>query len=137
MTNPTEMNLEKLDYATLKRLLDDVSAQIAAKRDNELKTLVNGWAQKAMANGLAIAEVISELQTYLPKKSGAARVAGGAAVKGEKAYKMGVTYRNPNGSETWTGGTKGRQPPWVREAVPETLSHADKVTKYSEMAVQG
>jgi DNA-binding protein H-NS len=138
MTNPNDLNLEKLDYATLKRLLDDVGAQIAAKRDNELKTLVNGWAQKAQMNGLTIAEVISEFETYLPRKSaGTPRAATGSAVKTEKAYKMGVTYRNPNGSESWTGGTKGRQPPWLRELVPDTLSLEEKLRKFADLAVQG
>ena len=138
MTNPNELNLEKLDYATLKRLLDDVGAQIAAKRDNELKTLVNGWAQKAALNGLTVAEVISEFETYLPKKGAATpRAAAGPASKGPKPYKMGVTYRNPNGSESWTGGTKGRQPPWLRDLVPDTLSLEERVRKFAELAVQG
>jgi DNA-binding protein H-NS len=136
MTNPNELNLEKLDYATLKRLLDDVSTQIAAKRDNELKTLVNGWAQKAALNGLTVAEVIAEFETYLPKKGGAApRAAASPAAKGPKPYKVGVVYRNPNGSESWTGGTKGRQPPWLRELVPETLSHEERVRKFADLAV--
>jgi len=138
MTNPNELNLDKLDYATLKRLLDDVSNQIAVKRDNELKTLVNGWAQKAAQNGLTVAEVIAEFETYLPKKGGSApRAAASAAAKGPKPYKVGVVYRNPNGSESWAGGTKGRQPPWLRDLVPETLSHEEKVRKFADLAVQG
>lgn len=130
------VDLDGLDYAALKALADAVSAKIEAKRENELKTLVNGWAQKSQLLGLSIDEVIAEFEHYRPKRE--AKAARAKAVDGgdDKPYQAGVTYRNPAGPETWVGGTKGRQPPWLRELVPDTLPAAERAQKFAELAVK-
>ncbi len=143
------VNLDGLDYQALQALADEVSAKIAAKRDNELKTLVNGWAQKAQLNGLTVAEVIAEFQHYLPKKAPrASRSAGhaadgaagggvgsisGASSSDPKPYQFGVTYHNPAGGDSWVGGTKGRQPQWLRALVPDTLALDERTRKFEDL----
>ena len=128
------VNLDGLDYQALQALADEVSAKIAAKRDNELKTLVNGWAQKAQLNGLTIAEVIAELQHYVPKKTPkVSRNAGGVGGSEVKAYQFGVTYFNPTGSDSWVGGSKGRQPQWLRSLVPDTLPLAERTSAFDAL----
>lgn len=133
--NGKPVNLDGLDYQALQALADEVSAKIAAKRDNELKTLVNGWAQKAQLNGLTVAEVIAEFQHYLPKKTPKPNRSAGAADAGDvRAYLFGVTYYNPQGGDSWIGGTKGRQPQWLRALAPETLPLAERALKFEELS---
>jgi DNA-binding protein H-NS len=108
------VDLAKLSYAELKKLADDTERLLSSKRNEELKVLVNGWKLKADQNGLTVAEVIEEFSKYLPKGNAAKGSSGSTSAKG---YVKGVTYANPNGKETWVGGTKGRQPPWVRDAL--------------------
>lgn len=139
--NEKPINLDGLDYQALQALADEVSAKIAAKRDNELKTLVNGWAQKAQLNGLSIDEVIAEFQHYLPKKAARASRSADAAALGvpgsdPKAYQFGVTYYNPAGGDSWVGGTKGRQPQWLRALVPDTLALDERTRKFEELRVK-
>lgn len=145
------VNLDGLDYQALQALADEVSAKIAAKRDNELKTLVNGWAQKSQLNGLTIAEVIAEFQHYLPKKapkvsrSGDGGMGGGGGGAGDgaathssdpKPYQFGVTYHNPAGGDTWVGGTKGRQPQWLRALVPDSLALDERTRKFEDLRLK-
>jgi DNA-binding protein H-NS len=128
------VNLEKLDYAALKQLLVDVAEKVATRRSNELKTLVNGWAQKASQNGLTVAEVIAEFRHYLPKaRRPQDLVRGGKTAI--KHYEIGVTYKNPNGDGTWIGGTRGRQPPWLRELFQNLLGDEQIVKQYQAIAV--
>ena len=142
--NSKAINLDGLDYQALQALADEVTAKITAKRDNELKTLVNGWAQKAQLNGLSVAEVIAEFQHYLPKRTlrrdrsadgadGAATSTGGSD---PKPYQFGMTYHNPAGRDSWVGGTKGRQPQWLRALVPDTLSLDERTRKFEELRVK-
>jgi DNA-binding protein H-NS len=108
------IDLTTLSYAELKKLADDTERLLSGRRVEELKVLVNGWKLKADQNGLSVVDVIDEFSKYLPK-GGAAKASGGStSVKG---YAKGVVYANPNGAETWVGGTKGRQPPWLREVL--------------------
>lgn len=138
------INLDGLDYQALQALADEVSAKIAAKRDNELKTLVNGWAQKAQLNGLTVAEVIAEFQHYLPKKApkpsrsvdGGGAGGGGASSSDPKPYQFGLTYHNPAGGDSWVGGSKGRQPQWLRALVPDTLALDERTRKFEELRVK-
>jgi DNA-binding protein H-NS len=108
------LDLTKMSYSELKKLADETERLLSSKRGEELKVLVNGWKMKADQNGLGVAEVIDELRKYLPK-GGAAN--GAPKSTSPKGYLKGVVYSNPNGAETWTGGTKGRQPPWIRAAL--------------------
>ena len=128
------VNLEKLDYAALKQLLVDVAEKVATRRSNELKTLVNGWAQKAGQSGLTVAEVIAEFRHYLPK-SARPRDLSRSGKTVIKHYQIGVTYKNPSGSGTWIGGTRGRQPPWLRELLQDLLGDEQIIKQYQAIAV--
>lgn len=135
----TVIDLDKLDYATLKKLAEDAAAKAEEKRSNELKTLVNGWKLKAEQNGFSVAEVVSEFEAYIPSSGVAtkkARAPRGSVMKDEKPYVKGVAYTNPKGGDVWVGGSKGRQPPWLRDLVPDTLSHEAKVKKFESLAVK-
>ena len=128
------VNLEKLDYAALKQLLGDVAERVAVRRDNELKILVNAWAQKAEQCGLGVADVITEFRHDLPQ-SRKSQVFAKPVTVSSKAYRMGVAYKNPEGPETWVGGTRGRQPPWLRHIMGALISDEAKAAKYELLAV--
>ena len=128
------VNLEKLDYAALKQLLGDVAERVAVRRDNELKILVNAWAQKAEQSGMAVADVISEFRHYLPA-SRRPKTPSKLATAGAKPYRVGVTYKNPESLEAWIGGTRGRQPPWLRHIMGALISDEAKAAKYELLAV--
>lgn len=133
------IDLDKLDYAALKQLIEDASAKADEKRENEVKTLVNGVKLKADQRGITVSELITELQAYLPADHSSARktrAPRGSVVKEEKAYVKGVTYKNPKSDETWMGGAKGRRPPWLRDLVPDSLSHDEMTKKFASLAVK-
>lgn len=137
MTLPND--LDKHDHLTLRKMGLDILAKADEKRANEIKTLVNGWKLKAEQQGIAINELIAEMQTYLPadhSSDAKTRAPRGSVVKDEKAYVKGVTYKNPSGSETWIGGTKGPRPPWLRDQVPDSLSQDAKVKKFQALAAK-
>jgi|CXWL01.2.fsa_nt_gi DNA-binding protein H-NS len=107
-----EMDITKLSYAELQKLIQEAEAARDAKRGEELKVIVDACAKKLQAAGFSIKEGLAELANY--DTSTRKRALRGSVVKVEKAYQDGVVYRGPNGEE-WTGGTKGRQPAWLRE----------------------
>lgn len=128
-------DLSKLTFAELQELAAEAQSMAEAKRGEELKVLVDGWAKKAAANGFGPAEVIDEFKRYLPKAGASKpRAPRGSVVKEPKPYVKGVIYKNPAGSETWTGGSLGRQPPWLRALVPATLSVEEKAKKFATLA---
>jgi DNA-binding protein H-NS len=119
-------DLTKLSYSELKKLADDTQRLLAGRQVEELKVLVNGWKLKADQNGLSVADVIEEFSKYLPKGGSTKAAKASASIKG---YAKGVTYANPNGSETWVGGTKGRQPPWIKDALAGGKTFEDIAVK--------
>lgn len=128
-------DLSKLTFAELQELAAEAQSMAEAKRGEELKVLVDGWARKAQANQFSLTEVIDEFKKYLPKgPAGKPRAPRGSVVKEPKPYVKGVVYKNPAGSETWTGGSIGRQPPWLRTLVPVTLSLEEKTKKFAALA---
>ena len=50
-------------------------------------------------------------------------------------YGIGVTYKDPSGNGTWIGGTRGRQPPWLRELFQNLIGDEQIVKKYQPIAV--
>jgi len=105
-------DLAKLSFAELTALMQETNELIAAKRTEELKVLVDGWARKAAANGFSVREVIDEMSQYLPKSEPKA-----VGVKN-------VTHRNPNNpAETYAG--KGPLPAWLKAAIAAGKSKDD------------
>lgn len=128
-------DLSKLSFAELQELAAEARSMAEAKRGEELKVLVDGWAKKAQANKFSISEVIGEFEKYLPKGStGKPRASRGSVVKAPKPYLKGTVYKNPNGPETWTGGSTGRQPPWLTALIPADLSLEEKTKKFAALA---
>lgn len=127
----SELDLSKMDLVALKRLIDTASETFESRKHDELKTLVNGWVMKAEAIGYSFQEVIDELQSRLP--AARKRAPRGSLPKEPKPYFMGTVYKNPNGPDKWVGGSKGRQPPWLRDLV-ESLEGEAKARKFAELA---
>jgi DNA-binding protein H-NS len=95
-----KVNIDKLTYAELSELRDEIDAAMEIRHEEERQ---------------AIAEQIEEL-AYSAGFSSAKEVLGIRATR--KSYSVKPKYRNPwNPSETWTG--RGRKPRWVVEALGE------------------
>ncbi|WP_423599970.1 hypothetical protein [Roseateles sp. MS654] len=78
----SNVDVTKLSYAQLIELNKQLERQIAEKRSEELKVLVDGFARKLEAAGFTVAEGTEALKPYLP-----------AASLGRTA--ASVRYRNP------------------------------------------
>lgn len=128
-------DLSKLSFSELQELAAEARGLAEAKRGEELKVLVDGWAKKAQANQFSISEVIEEFKKYLPKESaGKTRAPRGSVARVPKPYLKGAVYKNPNGPETWTGGSIGRQPPWLTALIPAELPLEEKTKKFAALA---
>jgi DNA-binding protein H-NS len=105
MNDDARIDVNKLSFTDLNKLLEDTKAAIAHKRVEEIKVLADGFAKKLAIAGFSVREGIAALQPYLPAKETprASRPAGDKAAK----------YRNPdNPNETWVGA--GKQPQWFK-----------------------
>lgn len=127
-----QVDISKLSYMELKALAEEAQAKAEAKREEEIKILADAYAKKAAAAGFTPEEALEAFMPYLPQKK--ARAKKGSAVKVEKAYQKGVTYKNPKTDEQWEGGSKGRRPPWLRELISDDMAHADAVAAYAKIA---
>lgn len=97
-----KVNIDKLTYAELSELRDEIDAAMEIRHEEERQ---------------AIAEQIEEL-AYSAGFSSAKEVLGIRAKKRASGYSVKPKYRNPwNPVETWTG--RGRKPKWVVEALDE------------------
>lgn len=95
------LDITKLSYGELQKLLASTKEALAEKRDEELKILADGYAKKCAAAGFSPEEAIEALKPYLPSKRGSAKKAA-----------AGVAFRDPaNPSNTWGG--RGKRPAWL------------------------
>ncbi|SEL88484.1 DNA-binding protein H-NS [Roseateles sp. YR242] len=100
MTTP---DISRLSYAELVELNKQLEQQINAKRGEELKVLVDGFAKKLEAAGFSVTEGVEALKPYMAS-AGSTRKAGGGAAP--------VLYRDPaNPANTWSG--RGRAAGWL------------------------
>jgi DNA-binding protein H-NS len=128
----TAPDISKLSYSELKKLMDDAQQAIDDKKEEELKVLADGYAKKLQAAGFEIVEGIEALSPYLPAaRTRAPR--GSAPARGAKAYVVGTVYGNPTGPETWTGGTKGQLPKWLKQLV-DGLDDTAKAAAFAKLA---
>jgi DNA-binding protein H-NS len=124
-------DISKLSYTELKKLLEDAQTVVDSKRDEELKVLADGYAKKIAAAGFGIGEAIEALLPYMPKtRTRAPR--GSTPASPKRAYVMGTVYGNPSGPETWTGGTKGQMPKWLKPLVTD-LEGQELVDKFASL----
>ena len=91
-------NLDKMSYAELSELREEIDAAMAEAKSAERKALLAKMEGLAAASGLSLAEVLGD------KRSA------------RKGSKIAVKYRNPkDSSQTWAG--RGRQPLWLVAAL--------------------
>lgn len=135
----TTTDTSKLSFTELKKHIASMQEQLETaqealnnKRGEELKVLADGFAKKLEAEGFQISEGIEALSAYLPVgKKRAPR--GSKPQASSKPYVSGTVYRNPNGPETWKGGTKGQLPRWLKEALAD-LDDDKKAARFAELA---
>ena len=91
--------LDKMSYAELSELRDQVDAAMIVAQANEKKELRAEMEAIAAKAGLTLAEILSSKR--------------GSSMKGSK---VAIKYRNPkDADETWTG--RGRKPNWLTTAL--------------------
>jgi DNA-binding protein H-NS len=90
-----------------------LESELAKSQSVELKRLVAAFKESLKAGKLEVSDALKLLG--VEKKKRAKR--GSRKPKAPKLYKTGVTYKKPRGDESWVGGTKGRQPAWLKELI--------------------
>lgn len=121
----SSINLSKLSAAELKDLAEKASALATKleKRDGELASLVQKLVQDAEALGFTLSDIKAVLIEGGSKKRGSS-----AATKA-KDYVEGVVYKSADGKQTWTGGTKGPKPGWLRALLDSGKTFAQLASK--------
>lgn len=100
------LDLRNLSLGELQALLQTTDEAIHARREEELKVLVDGFVKKLQSLGLPIDEAIAVMKLYLPGRA--------ARVKREpRDPNEFVLYANPaDPRQTWGG--QGRRPDWAK-----------------------
>lgn len=101
----TQVDVSRLNYSELVALRRALDQQIADKRGEELKVLVDGFAKKLESAGFTVAEGVDALAPYLGAGARRDRHAGAATP---------VLYRDPaHPTNTWSG--RGRAAKWLAD----------------------
>jgi DNA-binding protein H-NS len=99
------IDLQKLDFAQLKELGQQVAKQIAVAAQRDVERAGQQIRELAKSLDMSVPELLEQtgLLNQKPKKT------KGAASSGVKGKAL---YQNPeDASQTWTG--RGRQPGWI------------------------
>ena len=109
--------------------LEDLNAQIQQLESQRAQLQAEAEKQRKDAMASVIQELIEKIQTYgITAKDLGLRVGkAGEAAKpqrvrkslGAKVAGTGKTYTGPDG-QTWSEGTRGRKPAWLREQLAES-----------------
>lgn len=113
------VDLSKLSYAELEKLLTDATALKASKRDAEVASVVDKAVEAAEAINFPLSDLIKALQARLPK-NGPVRAKRGTAKKTDKVMpERGATYKHPQTGETYKRAEsgKGRVVKWLQDLV--------------------
>jgi hypothetical protein len=103
--------LPTFNLADLNTLQEALTEAIAAQRQATKTALLDEFKQKVEESGLSLDEVL--VQETKAKK-------GKTKASGLHAPEQGVTYKNPaDSSQTWSTGTRGPKPGWVRAAIED------------------
>jgi DNA-binding protein H-NS len=133
----SKVDLSNLSFAELQAVIEDAQALVKDKRLADLQVLIDAWTKEAQEIGFSVSAVIDVFKTRLSEdRPDKTRAAKGTVVKAVRPYVKGAVYKNPNSAETWIGGSTGRQPPWLRELTPESLSLEDRTKKFASLAVK-
>ncbi|MGJ7573269.1 hypothetical protein ACSFBX_22280 [Variovorax sp. RB2P76] len=135
-TAPKSMSFAEIQKRI--REMDDERAELEfalqSKRGEELKVLADAYAKKLEAAGFTITEGVEALAPYDKAAGKKKRAPRGSVSKEAKPYVKGTVYKDPKSAATWTGGTKGRQPPWLIAALEGA---SDKAKAYAKLATGG
>ncbi|MEL6885308.1 MAG: H-NS histone family protein [Pseudomonadota bacterium] len=94
-----KLNLEKLSYAELSQLSEDVEVALFESRKKNRKAALAAAREAAAKHGFSLPELI-----------------GDGRKSGSKAPTSAAKYVHPeNPEKTWTG--KGRQPGWIKDGL--------------------
>ncbi len=105
--NIENIDLDKIDLATLKKLADSASEKFNKRKQSELKDMVARWLAEAAAVGYSASDVMAERRGG--RAEGGAR--RGRAPRADKGATAAPKYRGPNG-ELWSG--RGQPPKWMK-----------------------
>ena len=95
-----KVNIDKLSYAELCELRDDIDAVMEVRHEEERQAIAEQLEELAYAAGFSSVKDVLGIKTK------------------RRSYSVKPKYRNPwNTNETWTG--RGRKPKWVVEALEE------------------
>lgn len=115
-----DIDLDKIDLVTLKKLADAASEKFRTRKQDELKNMVADFLAQAKAIGYSSADVLAEI-----KGKGVSSAPGGKRGRAPRADKGSVTppkYRGPNG-ELWSG--RGQPPNWMKPYLAAGKTKAD------------
>jgi DNA-binding protein H-NS len=139
--SPYEQHLE--DIAAAESALNKLKERGKPLRDKELYVLAEGYWFKAKKAGFTVKEAKDALTQFVgdtdaaaadkPNKTRAKR--GTATPKEAKAYEPGQQYKDPKSNAVWTGGTKGRMPPWLSAKFEDGMSVQEKAKIFQSIAV--
>jgi DNA-binding protein H-NS len=102
---------------TLAKQQKRLESDLLKSQGAELKRLVGDFRKSLKAGKLSVEDAVKQLTGSKVGRAKKAGKRGGKVAKVPKLYESGVTYKKPRGSETWVGGTKGRQPAWLKELI--------------------
>lgn len=122
-----DLDIANMSYADALAAIEKLQGVANSKRRDALQQIINAAVLKLREAKIPLEDALEEFKTYLapPKKT---------VAKELKAYVKGTIYKDPNSDATWTGGTKGRQPPWLIAALDGV---PDKAKVYAKLAVNG
>jgi DNA-binding protein H-NS len=106
-TAMNDIDLDKIDLASLKKLAEAASEKFNSRKKDELKHMVAGWLADAQAVGYSAADVMAELRA----RSGQGGGRRGRAPRADKGSTTPPKYKGPNG-ELWSG--RGQPPNWMK-----------------------
>jgi DNA-binding protein H-NS len=102
-----DIDLDKIDLASLKKLAEAASEKFNSRKKDELKHMVAGWLADAQAVGYSAADVMAELRA----RSGQGGGRRGRPPRADKGTTTPPKYKGPNG-ELWSG--RGQPPNWMK-----------------------
>lgn len=113
--------------------LSEIQAKIAALEAEAQNLRAAAAAQRQEEIAAAVQDIQAKIAEYGLSAKDLGLSTGGKAKRGAttKAAKApstasGPLYRGPNG-ETWTGGSRGRKPQWLTQALAEGKQLSDLV----------
>jgi DNA-binding protein H-NS len=105
--NIDNIDLDKIDLVSLKKLADSASEKFNKRKRGELKNMVARWLAEAAAVGYSASDVMAEMRGG--RGNGAPR--RGRAPRADKGATAAPKYKGPHG-ELWSG--RGQPPKWMK-----------------------